>query len=198
MSKFYCPLIFIISFNAYSQETLTFDERKLYDSLLQNYIVKKNENSNKWSNWYDNIVNPAVSFEKTDKAGVERAVVSERWRNLRTNKDLRNSVYKENYSFEDIKLSLEQKDILLASWQMICIYPNEREKVLTTISYFDRFLPMSVALVNGFETYAYLDPRASKIENDKLSIKRPDIITDGFKKVQEMINLLAYIEKTKQ
>ena len=206
MYKFFL-FIFFISFNAISQESnvnLSRENQLKIDSVLKIITLAfENEDINVSDsirlvkqNWLNEIMDPAINISvEEDENGkiIEKITISERWSRLRSNEDLRNSIYKKNYTFNDVKLSLEKREILLSIWQMLNIYPENKDMIYSLLLHFDGWFPIEVLILNSFETYAYFDPRSVKIENNKLEIIRPDIITEGLKTVQSITeNLLIY------
>ena len=199
--------IFFISFNVISQESndnLSRENQLKIDSVLKVITLAFEKEDINVSdsiklvkqNWLNGIIDPAINVSvEEDENGkiIEKITISERWSRLRSNEDLRNSIYKKNYTFNDVKLSLEKREILLSIWQMLNIYPKNKDMIYSLLLHFDGWYPIEVLILNSFETYAYLDPRSVKIENNKLEIIRPDIITEGLKTVQSITeNLLIY------
>ena len=111
---------------------------------------------------------------------------------LISNKELRNIIYKENYSFEDVKKSLEQLNIQLAFWQMINIYPNNKKKVLEYIYSYDSLIPVDEIVIASFYTYSFFDPKVTKIIDNKPVIERPDIFEQMLLRTKEIV---AYVQE---
>ena len=115
MSKYFNIIIYIFFANiSFGQNNLDSEKIKLSKEDITNII----ESEQKLKEWIDQLKEPGVRIngENMEFNAVAKALIS--------NKELRNIIYKENYSFEDVKKSLEQLNIQLAFWQMINIYPK--------------------------------------------------------------------------
>ena len=101
--------------------------------------------------------------------------------------DYRKSIYKDNYTFIDLKQSLEEENHLKAFWYMINLYKNHDIQILQYISSYNKVLKMEELLYSSLYTYAIMDPRITSIKDDKIEVYRPDIFEEYMSITNEII-----------
>ena len=183
MSKYFNIIIYIFFANiSFGQNNLDSEKIKLSKEDITNII----ESEQKLKEWIDQLKEPGVRIngENMEFNAVAKALIS--------NKELRNIIYKENYSFEDVKKSLEQLNIQLAFWQMINIYPNNKRKVLEYIYSYDSLIPVDEIVIASFYTYSFFDPNVTKIIDNKPVVERPDIFEKMLLSTKEIV---AYVQE---
>jgi len=183
MSKYFNIIIYIVFVNiSFGQNNLNPEKIKLSKEDITNII----ESEQKLKEWIGQLKEPGVRIngENMEFNAVAQALIS--------NKKLRNIIYKENYSFEDVKKSLEQLNIQLAFWQMINIYPNNKKKVLEYIYSYDSLIPVDEIVIASFYTYSFFDPNVTKIIDNKPVVERPDIFEKMLLSTKEIV---AYVQE---
>lgn len=109
--------------------------------------------------------------------------------------EYRKEVYKDVYTFEDVKESLSKSEYQKAIWQLITIYPENKEHILQYIFAYDKVMPSDKLVVNAFYTYAFFDPKITTIENGKPTIYRPDIFEDYLRRTKEIVTYITYFRE---
>ena len=184
MSKYFNVIIICLFFAniSFGQNKLDSEKIKLSKEDIANII----ESEQKSKEWIDQLKEPGVKIngENMEFSAVAQALIS--------NTELRNIIYKENYSFEDVKKSLEQLNIQLAFWQMINIYPNNKRKVLECIYSYDSLIPVDEIVIASFYTYSFFDPKVTKIIDNKPIVERPDIFEQMLLSTKEIV---AYVQE---
>lgn len=183
MSKYFNVIIYIFFANiSFGQNNLDSEKIKLSKEDITNII----DSEKKSKEWIDQLKEPGVKIngQNMEFSAVARALMS--------STELRNIIYKENYSFEDVKKSLEQFNIQLAFWQMINMYPNNKRKVLEYIYSYDSLIPVDEIVIASFYTYSFFDPKVTKIIDNKPIVERPDIFEQKLLSTKEIV---AYVQE---
>ncbi len=116
-------------------------------------------------------------------------------RKLMGNKNYRDQVYKDSYSFLDVQKSLIAMQLQKAFWQMIDLYPTHQHEVLQYIMAYKQVINTDQVLLGAFYTYAFFDPKITTIKDQKPVIHRPDIFEEKFRLTKEIIHHIKYYEK---
>ena len=183
-------LLFFINFIPFisnSEDTLTID---LTDSLnLINYFsdIEKNEKLNE--EWFKNLTEKGVS------SGEKEIFFSEEAIKLLNDSSYRTEIYKDNYSLYDVGISLSNMDIKLAFWQMINIYPQNKDTLIKYIYAYDKILPVDEIVLSSFYTYAFFDPKITNLSSGKPEVYRPDIFEEYFRRTKEIVYYLNYLRR---
>ncbi|PDH43492.1 MAG: hypothetical protein CNE34_05570 [Rhodothermaeota bacterium MED-G18] len=183
-------LLFFINFIPFisnSEDTLTID---LTDSLnLINYFsdIEKNEKLNE--EWFKNLTEKGVS------SGEKEIFLSEEAIKLLNDSSYRTEIYKDNYSLYDVGISLSNMDIKLAFWQMINIYPQNKDTLIKYIYAYDKILPVDEIVLSSFYTYAFFDPKITNLSSGKPEVYRPDIFEEYFRRTKEIVYYLNYLRR---
>ena len=183
-------LLFFINFIPFisnSEDTLTID---LTDSLnLINYFsdIEKNEKLNE--EWFKNLTKKGVS------SGEKEIFFSEEAIKLLNDSSYRTEIYKDNYSLYDVGISLSNMDIKLAFWQMINIYPQNKDTLIKYIYAYDKILPVDEIVLSSFYTYAFFDPKITNLSSGKPEVYRPDIFEEYFRRTKEIVYYLNYLRR---
>ena len=183
-------LLFFINFIPFisnSEDTLTIDST---DSLnLINYFsdIEKNEKLNE--EWFKNLTEKGVS------SGEKEIFFSEEAIKLLNDSSYRTEIYKDNYSLYDVGISLSNMDIKLAFWQMINIYPQNKDTLIKYIYAYDKILPVDEIVLSSFYTYAFFDPKITNLSSGKPEVYRPDIFEEYFRRTKEILYYLNYLRR---
>ena len=183
-------LLFFINFIPFisnSEDTLTID---LTDSLnLINYFydIEKNEKLNE--EWFKNLTEKGVS------SGEKEIFFSDEAIKLLNDSSYRTEIYKDNYSLYDVGISLSNMDIKLAFWQMINIYPQNKDTLIKYIYAYDKILPVDEIVLSSFYTYAFFDPKITNLSRGKPEVYRPDIFEEYFRRTKEIVYYLNYLRR---
>ena len=183
-------LLFFINFIPFisnSEDTLNID---LTDSLnLINYFsdIEKNEKLNE--EWFKNLTEKGVS------SGEKEIFFSEEAIKLLNDSSYRTEIYKDNYSLYDVGISLSNMDIKLAFWQMINIYPQNKDTLIKYIYAYDKILPVDEIVLSSFYTYAFFDPKITNLSSGKPEVYRPDIFEEYFRRTKEIVYYLNYLRR---
>ena len=183
-------LLFFINFIPFisnSEDTPTID---LTDSLnLINYFsdIEKNEKLNE--EWFKNLTEKGVS------SGEKEIFLSEEAIKLLNDSSYRTEIYKDNYSLYDVGISLSNMDIKLAFWQMINIYPQNKDTLIKYIYAYDKILPVDEIVLSSFYTYAFFDPKITNLSSGKPEVYRPDIFEEYFRRTKEIVYYLNYLRR---
>ena len=183
-------LLFFINFIPFisnSEDTLTID---LTDSLnLINYFydIEKNEKLNE--EWFKNLTEKGVS------SGEKEIFFSDEAIKLLNDSSYRTEIYKDNYSLYDVGISLSNMDIKLAFWQMINIYPQNKDTLIKYIYAYDKILPVDEIVLSSFYTYAFFDPKITNLNSGKPEVYRPDIFEEYFRRTKEIVYYLNYLRR---
>ena len=167
-----------------SEDTLTID---FIDSLnLINYFsdIEKNEKSNE--EWFQSLTEKGVS------SGEKEIFFSEEGIKLLNDSMYRDKIYKDEYTLYDVGISLSSMDIKLAFWQMINIYPEKKDTLIQYIYAYDKVLPVDEIVLASFYTYAFFDPKITRLDTGKPEVYRPDIFEDYFRRTKEIIYYLNF------
>lgn len=114
-----------------------------------------------------------------------------------------NTMYPDNYSWEQTMDFIQKQELKEAFWYMINLYPESeknKELVLRSVITYDQILKMDEVMVNAFNTFCYADPEISRIENDRPEIVHPDIFELKLGVVKEIVGYVQHYRtvKTKQ
>ncbi len=139
--------------------------------------------------WFEEIKTPGVKIDG------EYMIFSKEAQKLIKNSEYRKSVYKENYSFADVKESLASLEMQKAFWQMLNIYPDNKENVVQYIYAYDKVFPTDEVLVASFYTYAFFDPTITDLKEGKPHVNRPDIFEEYLRRTQEIVTYIEYFRK---
>ena len=183
--KFLLFYINFIPFISNSEDTLTID---LTDSLnLINYLsdIEKNQKLN--DEWLENLTEKGVS------SGEKEIYFSEEAIKLLNDSIFRDNIYKKEYTLYDVGISLSNLDIKLAFWQMINIYPEKKDTLIKYIYAYDKILPVDEIVLASFYTYAFFDPKITRLDKGKPEVYRPDIFEDYFRRTKEIIYYLNFL-----
>jgi len=156
-------------------------------SAEQAKLLYKNEQEVK--KWIEELQTPGVSVDN-DKMTFNKEALR-----LINDPVYRNEVYKDVYTYDDVKVSLASGEYIKAIWQLITIYPERKEHILQYIYAYDKVMPSDELVVNAFYTYAFFDPKITTIENGKPVIHRPDIFEDYLRRTKEIVSYIAYFRE---
>lgn len=146
-------------------------------------------NAEVYDEWIGGLQVPGVKVEG------DKMVFSKEAQRLLTNKAYRDSVYKEKFTFFDVKQSIANAEIQKSFWQMIHLYPDHKEVVLQYIYAYDKAIASDKVVTAAFYTYAFFDPKITKIENGKPTVVRPDIFEEYLRRTREIVGYITYFRK---
>lgn len=145
------------------------------------------ENEPEYKEWLSALETPGVLIDG------DQMIFSEEAKKLISDEAYRNSVYKPiPYTFLDVRESLSKTEIQKAFWQMLDLYPQNKEQVLQYIYAYDSVVPSDKVMTGAFYTYAFFDPKITRIENGKPNVHRPDIFEEYLRRTQEIITYIGY------
>jgi hypothetical protein len=152
------------------------------------------QNKEYWNKWASNLLEMSVEQQK-DSVYIKEEV-------LLTFKDsaLRKSLYPDKYDWPAAIALMKGMELKKAYWHLINIYmadTSSRSKVMGIFIVYDNIVEMDKVLLNVFYTYAFGDPRVSRIVNGKPEIVRPDLMEKHLAVTKEIINYIWYNRKEK-
>jgi len=180
-----CLITFNFSINAQEKNN---DEKSITITAEQAQLLQKNEVAVK--KWIEDLQKPGVIITDGNQMVFNKEALR-----LINEPTYRNQVYKDTYTFVDIKESLLKGEYIKAIWKMLIIYPTDKESVLKYIYAFDKAIPSDKLVVNAFYTYAFFDPKITTIENGKPNIYRPDIFEDYLRRTKEIVSYISYFRE---
>jgi hypothetical protein len=186
-------LVFMLTVCAYAQKTArtTNSNDGSEIVLTPEKLDNLKENEERLKGWVDDMMTPGVKIEG------DSMLFSNEARRLISDAAYRKSVYKKAYTFEDVKNSLLKVDLQKAFWQMIIMYPDNKETVLQYIYAYDEQLPTDKLVTASFYTYAFFDPEITTIENNRPNIRRPDVFEEYFRRTKEIVTYINYFRNQK-
>jgi len=149
-------------------------------------LIAIQEASEASKKWLEELKTPGVSVLD------DTMIFSEEARRLMKDEVYRASVYKEQYTMGDLRESFAKVEIQKAFWQLITMYPGNEQGVLKFIYAYDDALPTDEVVLASFYTYAFFDPKITRIENGSPNIYRPDIFEEYFRRTKEIMNYIKY------
>ncbi|HEY6141862.1 MAG TPA: hypothetical protein VIV55_00355 [Flavobacterium sp.] len=170
-----------ISFSTFGQDSAS--KITLTSEELQSLYDKEGETKK----WLNDLKTPGVKIDK------DKMVFNDETQKLINNPEYLKEIYKDKYSFVDVKESLINHNIKLAFWQMINIYPENKELILKYIVSFDKLVPADEIVVSSFYTYAFFDPKITKLTSGKPEVYRPDLFEEYLRRTKEIVTYIAYI-----
>ncbi len=180
-------VICLITFNFSIVAQENSAEKSIIITAEQAQLLYKNEQEVK--KWIEELKTPGVIVDGNQMTFNKEAL------RLINEPDYLNEVYKDTYTFEDVKGSLMKGEYIKSIWKLIVIYPIAKEQVLKYIYAFDKVLPSDELVVNAFYTYAFFDPKITTIENGKPTIYRPDIFEDYLRRTKEIVSYINYFRE---
>ena len=147
-----------------------------------------------WNNWAKDLLEMSVE-QKSDSLFVKGEVYL-------TFKDsaLRKSLYPDKYEWPEVVTLMQGMELKKAFWHLLNIYMDDsssRSKVMGIFVLYDSIMEMDKVLLNVYYTYAFADPRISRIKNNKPEIYRPDLLETHLNITKEIINYIWYNRKKK-
>lgn len=158
-------------------------------TLTKEQAILMYENEELLKLWVEELTKPGVVVDGTQMTFSKEAL------RLMNDADYRKSVYKDSYGWEDVIASLTTMEIQKSFWQMINMYPDNRDKVLQYIYFYDRKIPSDEVVTAAFYTYAFFDPKITTIENGKPNIHRPDIFEEYLRRTKEIVGYIAFFRQ---
>ncbi len=141
-----------------------------------------------YQKWIDETLKPGIETKQ------DTLIFSEEAKRLIKDIEYRKKVYKEQYTFVDVQESLTNMELQKAFWQMIALYPKHKKEVLQYLLLYKKVIDTDKILLSSFYTYAFFDPKITKIENGTPTIYRPDIFEDKFRITKEIITYIQYFD----
>ena len=163
------------------------DETPIVITAEQAQLLQKNEEVIK--EWIEELQTPGVV------ASGDQITFSKEARRLINEPIYRNEVYKDVYTYDHVKVSLASGEYIKAIWQLLNMYPENKEHILQYIYAYDKVIPSDKLVVNAFYTYAFFDPKITTIENGKPTIYRPDIFEEYLRRTKEIVSYINYFRE---
>lgn len=164
-------------------------EKEATVNLTADQVHQLYEAENNIKNWMKGLQTPGVLIEGNQMK------LSKEAQKLLTDSDYRKEVYKDEYTFLDVKESLMTGDLQKAFWQMINMYPKNKETVLKYIYAYDSIILTDKIVVGSFYTYAYFDPKITTIAEGKPIVHRPDILEEDLRITKEIVTYIAFFRE---
>ena len=83
-------------------------------------------------------------------------------------------------------------DIITAVCQMITTYADKKDKFIKYKDAYDKTVPVDEIVLASFYTYAFFDPKITRLDTGKPEVYRPDIFEDYFRRTKEIIYYLNF------
>ena len=96
-------------------------------------------------------------------------------------------IYQTPHTLVQFRDALSIKNLRLAFWISVRIYREQRPVILPILVAYDELIEVDKVLKAGFQTYSFLDPRITKIENGKPEVHRPDILDEDMQQTNLVI-----------
>ena len=158
--------------------------------LTQADLLAIQENEAQLEQWFEELKTPGVRIEDN------KMYFSEEAQQLIKDEAYRESVYKDEYTFFDVKNSLASYSFQKAFYQMLVMYPNHKEEVVAYIYAYDKVFPTDEVLISAFYTYGFFDPAITEITDGKPNIHRPDLFEEYLRRTREIIAYVHHFRKT--
>ncbi len=172
----------------YSQDEKVYN---LSDSAdLIEFISELNRIEIENKKWLNKLTSKGVTSKDEEIIFDEEAI------KLLQDKSYREKVYRK-YTLYDVGLSFSEMDIKKAFWQIINIYPQKKDTLIQYVFAFDEILPVDEILLASFYTYAFFDPKITKLNNGKPDVYRPDIFEEYFRRTKEIIFVIDNLRNSK-
>ncbi|MBW2939024.1 hypothetical protein KXJ69_12980 [Aureisphaera sp. CAU 1614] len=169
--------------NVHAQEVATETTIPAEDAIV---LLENEEN---YKIWLEALEEPGVKVEGNTMSFSFEA------KKLIADVSYRNSVYKSDYTFEDVAQSLKSMELQKAFWQMITMYPNHKQEVVNYIFAYDQVIPTDKVVSAAFYTYAFFDPQITEIVEGKPNVLRPDIFEAYLKNTNEIMHYIKYLRE---
>jgi len=157
-------------------------------------IDTSKESREYWNNWAKDLIEVSIE-QKKDSLYVKKEVLL-----AFSDSSLRKMVFPDKYDWPATLELLQHMELKKAFWHLINLYITDstsRSRVMGIFILYDSVLEMDKVLVNVFYTYAYADPRISKMIEGKPQITRPDLLEKHLAMNKEIINYIWYNRKNK-
>lgn len=142
-----------------------------------------------WGDW----------FRKLQSMGVETRndslIIREEVIKLFADSLYRKSVYPGQYTWTEAVHLLREMELKKAFWHLLNLYETDsanRSYILGTFVAYDSLMSMDKILLSTFYTYAFADPRISRVKNNKPDIFRPDLLEQGLARLKDIITQVWY------
>lgn len=147
-----------------------------------------------WGKWLNDLHEMGVET-RNDSLIIHREVMK-----LFADTAYRKDVYPAQYSWPQAVELLRTLELKKAFWHMLNLYETDagnRSYVLGTFVAYDSLMKMDKILLSTFYTYAFADPRVSRVKNNKPDIFRPDILERKLASLKEIITQIWYYRDQK-
>jgi hypothetical protein len=186
------PLIITVLFSFCFVST-SFAQEKLEDLKLTevdvNYMMDQEKEA---AEWLLALRTPGVKVTDTSM------VFSKEAQRLLKDEAYRNEVYKDVYTFQDVKMSLARGEYQKGFWQMLNLYPEHKEDVVRFIYAYDNAFPTDEVVVASFYTYGFFDPKITKLDGNTPNVYRPDIFEEYLRRTREIVSYILVFREEAQ
>lgn len=176
----------LASLSLFAQPTLSESENNV---ITGEQLKEMMANEEVLKEWIAEVQKPGVVVDGSTM------IFSDEAKKLGQDETYRASVYKEAYTLEDIKESIEKFEIQKAFWRMINLYPENKQLMLQFMYAYDKIVPTDKLATASFYTYAFFDPRITKIVDGKPDVYRPDLFEDYFRITKEIVAYVAMLRE---
>lgn len=161
-------------------------------TISRNDALKIYDNEQKMKLWLEALVEPGVVVADG------KMIFSKEAQKLIGNSAYRAAVFKDNYSFLDVQQSLSSLDLQKAYWQMINMYPQNKEHILRYVYAYDKIVPTDEIVTAAFYTYAFFDPNITSIKDGKPNVYRPDLFEEYLRRTKEIVAYIKYFRENEK
>jgi hypothetical protein len=158
-------------------------------TLTAEQVKEAMANEEELAEWLTKVQTPGVIVKENSM------IFSDEAKRLAQDEAYRASVYKDSYTLMDIKESIQQFEIQKAFWRMINFYPENKQLMLKFIYAYDKTVPADKLVTASFYTYAFFDPRITKIVDGKPDVYRPDLFEDYLRITKEIVTYVAMLRE---
>lgn len=138
---------------------------------------------------------------KTIETGIKFAdgvlSISEENKRLLSDKAYREQIYPDQYTFQVLPDLLQNGNMSLTLWHLINLYQLNPVFTLRIINDISALDVRGEHLAEAFHTYAYTDPKVSKIDNGHYELMKPEALDKHIKATNALAYFLTNMQATK-
>jgi hypothetical protein len=147
-----------------------------------------------WNKWTNDLYDMGVNSNK-DSFFVRGEVMQ-----LLSDSAYRQAMYPEKYQWPAAIELMNKMELKKAFWHLINLYQTDtprRNMIVRTFVLYDSLIDMDKALLSAYYTYAFSDPRVTRVVKGRPEIYRPDILEQGLAATKEIAGYIWYYRKNK-
>lgn len=120
--------------------------------------------------------------------------ISDENKRLLTDETYRDQIYPHTYTFQSLSVLIEKGNMSLALWHMINLYQTNPVFTILIVNDISVLDVQGEHFVEAFHTYAYTDPRVSKIENGSYELMTPEALDKHIAATNALAYFLARVQ----